>query len=125
MRGVALAEGLWIGLPLSMCVIALAVLGLSPAFSWIPELLLLGTAAIVPVAAFAFAGARAATRTRRWTDGLLAGAIAGTLSGAAGGLSYALFGKPLLNIAVGLVLGTVGGALVGMAAGLASAGPRR
>jgi hypothetical protein len=125
MRGVALAEGLRIGLPLGMCVIALAVLGLSPAFSWIPEVLLLATAAIAPVAAFAFAGSRAATRTRRWTDGLLAGAIAGTLSGAAGGLSYALFGKPLLNIAVGLVLGTVGGALVGMAAGLASAGRRR
>ena len=92
-----------------------AVLGLSPMFSWIAEGPLLLAAILLPIAAYSLAGSRAAARTRRWPSGLVAGAVAGAISGTIGGLSYALFGKSLLNIAVGLVVGTVGGALVGTA----------
>jgi hypothetical protein len=119
MLGVALAEGLRIGLALGVCVVIFAVLGLGPASSWIPEVPLIVAAVGVPIAGYALAGSRAAARTQRWPTGLAAGAVAGALSGAIGGASYVLFGKPLLNIPVGLVLGTIGGALVGAAAGIA------
>ena len=125
MRSVALAEGVRIGLALGVFVVIFAVLGLVPAFSWIPEVPLLAAAVVLPTAGYALAGSRAAARTRRWPTGLAAGAIAGVLSGAIGGVSYALFGKPLLNIPIGLVLGTIGGALVGAAAGIAGSRSRR
>jgi hypothetical protein len=116
MRSVGLAEGLRIGLVLGGCVVVLAVVGLAPSFSWVPEVPLLAMAVVLPIAAYALAGSRAVVRARRWSDGLVAGAVAGALSGAIGGVSYVLFGKPLLNIAVGVVLGMLGGALVGSAA---------
>jgi hypothetical protein len=125
MRGVALAEGLRIGLALGVCVVLFAALGLGPASSWIPEVPLIAAAVGLPVVGYALAGARAAARTQRWPTGLAAGAIAGALSGAIGGGSYVVFGKPLVNIPIGLVLGTIGGALVGAAAGIARSRGRR
>lgn len=125
MRGIAPAEGLRIGLALGVWVVILAVLGLGPASSWIPEVPLIVVAVGVPIAGYALAGSRAADRTGRWPTGLAAGAIAGALSGVIGGASYVLFGKPLLNIPVGLALGTIGGALVGAAAGIAGSRRRR
>lgn len=125
MRGDAAVEGARIGSLLAAGVGLLAILGLSPAFSWIPEAPLVLVAILLPIGAFALAGSRAASRSGRWPSGLVAGAVAGALSGTIGGLSYALFGKPLLNIAVGLALGALGGALVGTAAGIATAARRR
>jgi hypothetical protein len=125
MRGVALAEGLRIGLALGVCVVLLAVLGLGPASSRIPEVPLIAVAVGLPIVGYALAGYRAAARTQRWPTGLAAGAIAGALSGAIGGGSYVVFGKSLLNIPIGLVLGTIGGALVGAAAGIARSRGRR
>jgi uncharacterized membrane protein YfcA len=118
----AAADGARIGSVLGAGVVILAVLGLSPAFSWIPEIPLVLAGILMPMVAYALAGSRAAARTRHWPSGLVAGAVAGAISGAIGGLSYALFGKSLLNIAVGLALGTLGGALIGATAGLAAAG---
>jgi len=117
MRGAAAVEGARIGSLFGACVVILAVLGLSPTFSWIPERPLLLAAILLPIAAYALAGSHAAARTHRWPSGLVAGAVAGAISGTIGGLSYALFGKSLLNIAVGLAVGTVGGAHVGTAGG--------
>jgi hypothetical protein len=125
MRGVATAEGVRIGLPLGFGIVILAMLGLGPWASWIPEVPLIAAAVGLPIAGYALAGSRAAARTQRWPAGLAAGAIAGALSGVIGGVSYVLFGKPLLNIPVGLVLGTIGGALVGAAAGIGGSRRRR
>ncbi|HEV2009452.1 MAG TPA: hypothetical protein VGS17_00290 [Candidatus Limnocylindria bacterium] len=106
-------EGFRVGIPLAACVVVLADVGLTPTFSWVPEVPLVLIALAVPIAAFSIAGMRAGTRSRTWVAGALAGAITGTIGGAAGGLAYVAFGKPLLNIAVGTVAGALGGAIVG------------
>ena len=109
--------GLRIGVVLAVSVVVLAVVGLTPSFSWIPEIPLLLLAALIPLIGFAFAGYRSASASHRVLDGMIAGAVAGLLSGAIGGLSYVLFGKPLLNVIIGPAIGAVGGAFVGGIAG--------
>ena len=118
----ALAEGLRGGVALGACVIALAVLGLSPSMSWVPEVLLLTLAAVVPVAAFALLGRRVARRTGRVLAGAIVGGIAGAISGGIGGVAYVVFGKSVLNIGVGVVSGAIGGAVI---AGVAAVLSRR
>jgi len=108
--------GLRVGVVLAVAVVVLAVVGLAPSFAWVPEVPLLLTATLVPVVGFAFAGYHCASASHRVLDGVIAGAVAGLLSGASGGLSYVLFGKPLLNLIVGPAIGAVGGALVGAVA---------
>ena len=103
------------GIVLGAGVAVLAVLGLTPALSWIPEVPLLGVAILLPVAACGLAGFRTGLGTGRVLAGALAGALAGSIGGALGGVSYVLFGKPVLNILVGLLLGAAGGAVVGAA----------
>ncbi|MDQ6675088.1 MAG: hypothetical protein M3069_30850 [Chloroflexota bacterium] len=110
---VALLEGVRAGVALGVCIVGLAILGLTPSFSWIPEVPLVAVAIVLPIATYALTGYRAGKRTRRIAAGALAGGVAGGISGAAGGLSYVAFGKPILNVAVGLVLGTVGGVVAG------------
>jgi hypothetical protein len=105
--------GLRVGVIVAVAVVVLAVVGLTPSFSWVPEVPLLVTATLIPLIGFAFAGYRSASVSLRVLDGMIAGAVAGLLSGAIGGLSYVLVGKPLLNVIVGPALGAVGGALVG------------
>ena len=119
MRRVALIEGVRWGVAISALVPLLAVAGLSPALSWIPEPVVIAVGVTVPIAGYALAGVRGSAVTGRWMDGLAAGAVAGALSGLVGGVSYAVFGKPLLNVPGGLVVGVTGGALVGAVAALA------
>jgi hypothetical protein len=95
-------------------VIVLAVVGLSPQFSWVPEVPLLAVAVLVPIVGYLMTGMSAGRRTQRVRGGVAAGATAGVISGVIGGVCYALFGKSLLNIVVGLGLGLVAGALWGM-----------
>jgi hypothetical protein len=109
--------GLRVGVVLAAAVVVLAVVGLTPSFSWVPEVPLLLTASLIPLIGFAFAGYRSASVSHRVLDGMIAGSVAGLLSGGIGGLSYVLFGKPLLNVIVGPAIGAVGGALVGAVAG--------
>ena len=109
--------GLRVGVVLAVAVVVLALVGLTPSFSWIPEVPLLLSAALIPLIGFAFAGYRSASTSHRVLDGMIAGSVAGLLSGAIGGLSYILFGKPLLNVIVGPAIGAVGGAFVGAVAG--------
>jgi hypothetical protein len=115
-RRIALSEGLRAGLALSAAVVVLAVLGLHPALTWIPEVPLLAAALVLPLGAFGLAGYRAGRRSRTVQAGALAGSLAGAIAGAVGGLAYVFFGKPMMNIAVGLVLGTFGGAIIGAVA---------
>ncbi len=110
--------GLRVGVVLSAAVVVLAVVGLTPSFSWIPEVPFLLVATLIPLLGFGFAGYRCASTSHRALDGTIAGAVAGLLSGAIGGLSYVAFGKPLLNVFVGPLIGAVGGALVGAVAAL-------
>lgn len=108
-----LLEGVRTGLALGACVVVLAVLGLTPSLSWIPEVPLLGAAVLVPVAACALTGLRVGRQTGDVLSGAVGGAMTGAIGGGLGGLSYVLFGKPVLNIIVGLLLGSAAGAVVG------------
>ena len=113
MTRVAFSEGARTGIALGICVVALALVGLTPSFSWVPELPLLAVAVLLPVFVYWLAGFRVGLRSRKVIDGLFAGSVAGAISGAVGGLSYVWFGKPLLNVLVGLALGTLAGAVLG------------
>lgn len=113
MSRTALWEGARMGVVLAVCVVVLAILGLTPSLRWIPEVPLVGTAILLPIAAFVLTGFWQGRRTGCMVAGALAGAVAGGISGAVGGLSYVLFGKSPANIVVGLVLGTAGGAAAG------------
>jgi len=115
---IILREGGLAGLVLAVCACTLAVLGLAPAFRWIPELLLVGTGLVVPLLLCGAAGYRADRASPRMLAGPLAGGLAGLTGGAAGGLAYLAFGKPMLNIPVGLLLGAMcGTAVVGSRTG--------
>jgi hypothetical protein len=116
MSAAPVLTGLRVGVVLAVGAVVLAVVGLTPSFSWIPEVPLLLTAALIPLLGFGFAGYRSASVSHRALDGMIAGAVAGLLSGVVGGLSYVAFGKPLLNLIVGPLIGAVGGALVGATA---------
>jgi hypothetical protein len=107
-------EGLRGGAGLGACVVVLAVLGLSPSLAWIPEVPLLATAVVVPVAVLGLPGYRATQRDPRLRAGAIAGGLAGAIGGTVGGLAYVVFSKPLLNVAVGLVVGLAGGAILGV-----------
>ena len=115
---VILGDGLRSGALLSLSAIGLALLGLTPAFSWIPEVPLLGTAILVPVGILAWTGWRAASRSGRLTAGPLTGAVAGTIGGLVAGIAFVIAGKPALNIAVGLVSGALSGSAIGFAGAL-------
>jgi hypothetical protein len=80
-----------------------------------PEVPLLAVAFLLPLGVYAFTGFRAGRRSARILDGLIAGAVAGVISGGIAGVSYVLFGKSVMNVAVGLLLGALGGAAVGAA----------
>jgi hypothetical protein len=105
---------------LSAFVVVLAVVGLTPAFSWVPEVPLLAVSVLIPLVGYAITGYRGGRRSGRVTSGVLASAIAGVVSGFAGGLSFVLFDKPLLNIPVGIALGCVAGAVWGAAGAILS-----
>ena len=118
LNGSAMAEGVWGGIALSLAVILLALLGLTPSLRWIPEVPLIVAAIAVPVAGYALTGYRAGRRSGRMAAGALAGAVAGCISGAVGGIAYVLFGKSLLNIVVGLLLRAVAGGVIGAGGGV-------
>ncbi len=113
--GTWLKAGLQGGLALSIVAVALAIVGLTPAFTWIPEIPLLLAAAVLPIAGLAITGRRGAADGPA-LHGAFAGALAGALCGAAGGVCYVAFGKPLTNLVVLPGLGLVAGAIVGLVA---------
>ncbi len=114
---IVFVEGLRAGVALGACVVVLAIVGLTPSLSWIPEVPLVGGAIVLPVATYGLTGYRAGKRSGRVLAGTLAGSLAGAISGAVGGVAYVLFGKPALNILVGVLLGAVGGAIIGTVGG--------
>jgi hypothetical protein len=118
-----LREGIWGGLTVSTAVVILAVLGLTPALAWIPEGPLVTLAILVPLLGYGLVAYRVRTRTGRIAAASAAGAVAGAISGGVGGVAYALFGKSVLNIAVGMTLGAIGGAIIGSAGGLRRTSP--
>jgi hypothetical protein len=103
---------------LALAAIVFAVLGLTPSLRWIPEVPLIVVAILVPIAVLGFTGYRAGSRWSRLEAGAMAGTVAGGIGGLVGGISYVVFGKSLLNIAVGLILGAIGGAIIGATGGL-------
>jgi hypothetical protein len=105
---------------LSVFVVLIAFVGLTPALSWVPEVPLLAISVLIPLVGYAITGYRAGKRSGRVTSGVIASAVAGVVSGLAGGLSYVLFGKSLLNIPVGIALGFVAGAVWGAAGAIVS-----
>lgn len=120
MNGIAFRTGVASGVVLGACVIVLAILGLTPSLSWIPEAPLVGVAVLLPLAVCGLTGFRVGLRDGRVAPGAVAGALAGSIGGVVGGMCYVLFGKPLLNIAGGLLLGSIGGGAAGAAGALLS-----
>jgi hypothetical protein len=105
---------------LSAFVVLLAFVGLTPLFSWVPELPLLAVSVLIPLVGYAATGYQAQRQSGRVGGGVLAAAVAGVVSGLAGGVSFVLFDKSLLNIPVGVGLGCAAGAAWGAAGALLS-----
>src|SRR5438093_12120088 len=97
--------GVRAGLVLSTFVALLAFIGLTPELSWVPEVPLLAVSVLVPHVAYAVTGFRAERRSGRIGSAVVASVVAGGVSGLAGGLSFVLFSKSLLNVPVVLVPG--------------------
>jgi len=74
---IVFVEGLRSGVALGACVVVLAIVGLAPSLSWIPEVPLVGGAIALPVATYWLAGYRAGKRSGRVLAGTLAGSLAG------------------------------------------------
>ena len=108
---------------LSGLVAVLAFVGLTPAFSWVPEVPLLEVSVLIPLVGYAVTGYRAGRRSGRVASGVIASAVAGVVSGFAGGLSFVLFDKPLLNIPAGMALGCIAGAVWGAVGAIVSLRP--
>lgn len=115
-----MSEGLRAGVLLGGWAVIVAILGLSPGFSWIPEGPFIGAAGLVALAILGWAGFRGAEKSSRLIAGPLTGALTGGIGGCIGGLAYVVAGKPALNIAVGFLLGAVAGAVLGLAGRLVS-----
>jgi hypothetical protein len=118
---IVVSEGLREGVILAVVAVGLGVAGLSPSFTWIPEVLLLALLVLVPAAILGVAGYRAGSRAGGVVPGALAGALAGAIGGFVGGLTYVAFGKPVLNVVVGMVGGALGGTIVGAIGAVLSA----
>ena len=118
-----LPEGIWGGLALGVAVVIFAVLGLTPSLSWIPEGPLVTIAILVAMLGYGLIGFRVRAQTGRLATASAAAAVAGGISGAVGGITYTLFGKSVLNIAVGLTLGAIGGGIIGAVGGLRRTSP--
>jgi hypothetical protein len=119
-KATVLSEGLRGGAILGVVAVVLGVAGLSPSFSWIPELPLLAAFVLLPAGIAVAIGYRAASHAGRFRAGVFAGVIAGSIGGCVGGLTYFAFGKPVLNILVGVVAGAVGGGFAGGLGGILS-----
>src|SRR2546430_3987000 len=104
LSGPALREGVRGGIVLSIAVILLAILGLTPSLRWIPEVPLIAVAIAAPVAGYALTGYWAGRRTGRTAAGVLAGAVAGGMSGGVGGGAARLFWRAPPNNAGWLLL---------------------
>lgn len=105
---------------LSVFVVLLAFVGLTPALSWVPEVPLLAVSVLIPLVGYAITGYRGGRRSGRVTSGAIASAVAGAVSGLAGGLAFVFYDKPLLNIPVGTALGCIAGAVWGAAGAVLS-----
>src|SRR5712691_11314221 len=84
-REAPVLTGLRVGGVAAVCVAALAVVGLTPFFSWVPETPLVLTAVLIPMLGYGLAGYRSASLSRRALDGVIAGLVAGVVSGGVGG----------------------------------------
>jgi hypothetical protein len=117
---IVMVEGFRSGAILGACSVALALVGLAPAFAWLPEIPLVGAAILLPLAILGWTGFRAALRSGRVVAGPLASALTGAVAGGVAGLAYLLAGKPALNIGVGLLAGAIAGAAIGFVGALFS-----
>ena len=111
-----LAVGIQSAMPLSFSVVVFAFVGLSPQFSWVPEIPFLGFVAAVVLLDLVGAGMRAGRMTGNVRDGAMAAALAGAIGGAVAGVCYVISGRSATNLVVLPVLGAVAGAVVGAAA---------
>ena len=105
--------------------VLLGFVGLTPELSWVPEVPLLAVSVLVPLVGYVVTGFRAERRFGRIRNAIFASAVAGVVSGLAGGLSFVLFGKSLLNLPIGVVLGCLAGAAWGAVGAIVSARSRK
>ena len=124
-RRFTVALGVRAGIVLSAFVVLLGFVGLTPELSWVPEVPLLAVSVLVPLVGYVVTGFRAERRFGRIRNAIFASAVAGVVSGLAGGLTFVLFGKSLLNVPVGITLGFAAGAVWGTVGAIMSARSRR
>src|SRR5256885_5666416 len=92
---ITVALGVRAGIALSVFVVLFAFAGLAPEFAWLPEVPLLAISVLVPLVAYSITGGRAARRSGRVRDGVVAAAVAGIICGIVGGVSYVPFCQSL------------------------------
>ena len=112
----SVALGVSGGLSLAFTVVAFAVVGLGPWFTWVPDVAFVAAAGAVGVISLATTGARARGVTSSVREGANAAALAGAIGGLAAGICYVAFGRGLANLVILPTIGAVGGAIVGTAA---------
>jgi hypothetical protein len=116
-----LTTGVRAGAGLAAFAILFAILGLSPSLSWIPEVLLLTVAGVVPIALLTVTGYRAWKSFGSIRTGAIAGATAGAIGGFAGGAAYVVFGKPVFNVVAGTIVGVAAGGVLGAVGAMVAA----
>ena len=109
----AVIAGVRSGTVLAVFAILFAILGLTPSFSWVPEVPLLTIAGVVPVAVLMVTGYRGWRSFGLIRMGAVAGATAGAIGGCTGGVAYVVFGKPIFNVVAGTIVGIASGAVLG------------
>jgi hypothetical protein len=116
-----LTAGVRAGAVLAAFAILLAILGLSPGLTWIPEVPLLTVAGVMPIAILTVTGYRAWSTSGSIVISAIVGATAGGIGGCAGGVAYVVFGKPVVNVVAGAIVGVAAGALLGAVGALVAA----
>ena len=96
-----MTAGVRAGIVLAVFAIWFGILGLTPSLSWIPEVVLLTVAGIVPIALLTVTGYMTFKTSRMILAGAIAGATAGGIGGFAGGVTYVIFGKSAFNVVAG------------------------
>ena len=109
----SISVGISAGISLSFAVTVFAVVGLGPWFTWVPDSVLIISAAAVGVIDLARAGARGRALTGWVRDGASAATLAGAIAGFAAGACYVVFGQGALDLVILPIIGAVTGLLIG------------
>ena len=109
----SLSIGISSGISLSFAVTVLAVVGLGPWFTWVPDSVLIIAAAAMGAIDLARAGARGRALTGWVRDGASAAALAGAIAGTSAGGCFVVFGQGALELVILPIIGALAGLAIG------------